>query len=448
VIPPLIYNLFPRLIGPTSRWPEHTRRAADMGFNWIYLNPWHYPGFSGSLYAPKEFMRLNPLFLPPGVDERSLEPLREYLAAADKLGLSVMMDLIVNHTSKDCVLVEQHPSWYRWDAAGTLVSPSATDPDNPNNVTVWGDLAELDHLGSPDREGLWRYFGRLVRDSVELGFAGFRCDAAFMVPAALWKVLIEEARAVRPDCVFFAETLGAPEEAVLALRHAGFDFLFNSSKWWNFRDDWALDQHVQFGRIAPSISFPETHDTPRLAEETGGDEAIQRQRYAFAIAFSAGVMMPIGYEFGFRRRTDVVRTMPSDWERRGFDLRPFVKRLNSLKLRHPVLQGEGRLTRLSEPGQPVLLLERTSENSAETGIVVVNTRSDAGAEIVPRSWGIHPDDLVLHRVCEEGSPAAGEPVSERLVLRRAEVAFLLPEPVLQTGTVPDRSEGSGARNSI
>ena len=68
-------------------------------------------------------------------------------------------------------------------------------------------------------------------------------------------------------------------------------------------------------RVAPSISFPESHDTARLAAETGGDEAVQRQRYAFAAAFSAGVMMPIGYEFGFRRQVNVVETMPSDWER-------------------------------------------------------------------------------------------------------------------------------------
>ena len=94
-----------------------------------------------------------------------------------------------------------------------------------------------------------------------------------------------------------------------AIRRALVDFFFNSSKWWDFRETWALDQHEQFGRIAPSISFPETHDTTRLAEDTGGDEAVQRQRYAFAAAFSAGLMMPLGYEFGFRKRVNVVETM-------------------------------------------------------------------------------------------------------------------------------------------
>ena len=39
--------------------------------------------------------------------------------------------------------------------------------------------------------------------------------------------------------------------------------------------------------MAPSISFPESHDTPRLAAETGVSEAAQRQRYALAALFSA-----------------------------------------------------------------------------------------------------------------------------------------------------------------
>ena len=64
--PPLIYNLFPRLVGPTTRWPEHAARAAAMGFDWLYLNPWQYPGFSGSLYAIKDLPPAEPALRAPG----------------------------------------------------------------------------------------------------------------------------------------------------------------------------------------------------------------------------------------------------------------------------------------------------------------------------------------------------------------------------------------------
>jgi starch synthase (maltosyl-transferring) len=425
VTPPLVYNLFPRLVGPLPRWTEHARRASEMGFNWLFVNPWHYPGFSGSLYAPKEFRRLNPLLLPPGTEEQSLDPLREFLGAMERMGLPVMMDLVVNHTSKDAPLVAEHPDWYVRDESGEVVSPSVRDPDDPEKITVWGDLAEIDNDGSPDRDALWAYWADLVRDSIELGFSGFRCDAAYMVSAELWRVLIAEARRIRPDALFFAETLGAPAEAVLRLREAGFDYFFNSSKWWDFREEWALEQHERFGRIAPSISFPESHDTTRLAADSEGDEAVQRQRYAFAAAFSAGVMMPIGYEFGFRRRLDVVRTMPSDWERAAFDLRPFISRVNRLKQAEPALQGEGDL-RAHRPGEDVLVLERRTDG-AGTAWIVVNTdhRSPREVDLAALPAREVGSGRML-RVCLDDAAEKGDAVEGRLQLERAEVVYVLP----------------------
>ena len=46
-----IYNLFPTLAGTIREWMVHLPRIAAMGFNAVYINPFHYPGFSGSLYA-------------------------------------------------------------------------------------------------------------------------------------------------------------------------------------------------------------------------------------------------------------------------------------------------------------------------------------------------------------------------------------------------------------
>jgi starch synthase (maltosyl-transferring) len=424
VKPPLVYNLFPRLVGATTQWVEHARRAREMSFNWLFVNPWHYPGFSGSLYAPRELRRLNPLFLPAGADEHSLEPLEEFLGEMRRLDLPVMMDLVVNHTSKDSPLIEEHPDWFVRDEAGQVVSPFVIDPDDPAKKTVWGDLAEVDNAGSPDREALWAFWAELVRDSLALGFRGFRCDAAYKVPAELWRHLIEVARSIDPEVQFFAETLGAPVEDVLALRQAGFDFIFNSSKWWDFRQSWALEQHERFREIAPSISFPETHDTSRLAGDTGGDERVQRQRYAFAAAFSAGLMLPIGYEFGMKRQVHVVETTPDDWEEPTFDLTEFVARVNRFKLNHPLLRGEGVLRADGPLHEDVLLLER-SLPGVGTGWVVVNRSHESDVRVAlgeDRASG-----TVLFRICRDDAPEAGEAVPAELSLEPAEVVYLFPE---------------------
>src|SRR3974377_562337 len=69
-----IYNLFPTLAGPVRDWAEHLPRIAGMGFNAVYINPFHYPGFSGSIYAVKDYYHLNPRFRgqEPGEDDDAL----------------------------------------------------------------------------------------------------------------------------------------------------------------------------------------------------------------------------------------------------------------------------------------------------------------------------------------------------------------------------------------
>lgn len=433
---PRVYNLFPRLVGPTTRWPEHAARAREMGFDWLYLNPWHYPGFSGSLYAVKEPRRLNPLFLPAGADPSDLKPLRAALGVIAGMGLKPMMDLVINHTSKDAPLIREHPEWFVRGDDGEVRSPFVVDPDDPSRVTVWGDLAEVDNETEHDREGLWAYWADVVRLGLELGFRGFRCDAAYKVPSALWRYLIGEARKVEPGAQFFAETLGAPTEEVAALADAGFDFFFNSSKWWNFSQAWALKQHEEFRRIAPSVAFPESHDTERLAAETDGDEAVQRQRYAFAAAFSAGVMMPLGYELGFRRRVNVVETMPSEWERPSFDLRGFVGRVNRLKDRHPLLHGEGVLREVYGIDGDVLVLERRAEDSegAARGWIVINKVWAEPREVQLDFVPLDARGCRLFRVCRDGAPVEGEALPGSVVLDRAEVAYVLP-------ALPEAEEG-------
>src|ERR1700730_8129783 len=260
-----IYNLFPTLAGTIRDWMVHLPRIAAMGFNAVYLNPFHYPGFSGSLYVVKDYYRLNPRFRggERGEDDALL---RLFTDAARAHGLRVIMDLVVNHTSRDSELVASHPGWFTRDSSGDVVSPHAVDLADSRRVTVWGDLAELDYR-PPQRDQILAYFQQLVRHYVTLGFGGFRCDAAYKVPAEVWRALTGAGRAASPEVLFCAETLGAPYDAVLALADAGFDYLFNSVKWWDFKRPWLLEQYEAFRHIAPSIGSPESHDTDRLVSD-------------------------------------------------------------------------------------------------------------------------------------------------------------------------------------
>ena len=418
---PIIYNLFPRLVGHMGSWPEHGARAREMGFDWLFLNPIQYPGFSGSLYAVKDFYRLNPLFVPPGVDE-PMEELRRTLDRLHELGLKVMMDLVINHTAKDSELVKAHPAWFRRDKNGDVVSPSAIDPADARKVTVWGDLAEVDNAASSDRQGLWAHWTAMMQYYLELGFDGFRCDAAYKVPAKLWEQLIGAAHRLKPDVLFLAETLGCRLAEVRGLKSAGFDYLFNSSKWWSYDAPWALQQHEEFGAIAPSIAFPESHDTPRLMAETGGQVQVQRQRYAFAAVFSAGLLMPVGYELGFTKKLDVVSTSPGDWEQTGVDLSSYIGGINRLMREIPVLDVEGHLHVVTTLDEPTVVLRKTGPAGMEPAVIVVN--KDWHAPQVCRLPG-GTGSRIVRLLAADPTPAPLGSGSE-LQLEPAEVVLLLP----------------------
>src|SRR5271166_298957 len=371
-----IYNLFPILAGTVRQWSEHLPRIAAMGFNAVYVNPFHYPGFSGSLYAVKDYYRLNPRFGGDGRDDDAL--LGALTDTARAHGLRVIMDLVINHTSKDSELVAHHPDWFTRDVSGNLVSPRAIDPADTRRQTVWGDLAELDYR-LPQQTLIVDYFQQLVRHYVALGFGGFRCDAAYQVPAEVWRGLIDVAKAASRDVLFCAETLGAPKGSVLALGDAGFDYLFNSVKWWDFASPWLLEQYEAFRHIAPSIGFPESHDTKRLVTEllvAGIPEALiephYRQAYAFAAAYSTGVLMPMGFEYGWSRALDVVTTRAEEPERNRFDLSGFIAEVNAMKQAIPALNEEGPQRLLTSPGDPLVALERQSESGEERALILVN----------------------------------------------------------------------------
>jgi starch synthase (maltosyl-transferring) len=372
---PRIYNLFPTLAGSIDEWSEHVPRVAAMGFDWLYINPFNETGASGSLYAVKDHLRLNPS-MRGARTEGDADLLRAFSGRARAAGLNVMMDLVINHTARDSGLTESHPDWYKRNANGEIESPSASDPADPANVTVWTDLAELNYGERPERAAMIAYFSGVIRHYLDLGVRGFRCDAAYMVPCAVWAALIADARRIRPDVVFAAENLGAPTEAVIGLRTAGFDYLFNSSKWWDFQSPWLLEQYEAFRRIAPSIGFPESHDTPRLAAELSAESAADlethyRFRYLFAAFFSTGVMMPMGYEFGFAKNLDVVTTRPSHWEQPAFDLSAFITAVNAMKAAAPALNEEGPQHSIQRNGK-IIGLWRATEDGQRAAFALFN----------------------------------------------------------------------------
>ena len=364
----IIYNLFPLLAGNVRDWTPHLQRAADLGFDWVFINPIHYPGFSGSLYSVKDYFRMNPLFVDGTTPRKQMAEFKRMAKDAKKLGLKLMVDLVVSHCAFDSELIAEHPKWFKHEH-GKIAHPSCMEGQKK---VVWKDLAQFDHKHTPDKEGLFKYLAEVVEYLIGLGIEGFRCDAAYQVPETFWKRLIEQTKRKHPQVVFLAETLGCSPMETAQTAKAGFEYIFNSAKWWDFGSPWLIEQYNLTRSVAKSVSFPESHDTPRLAEELGGDlDAVKRQ-YLFNALFSAGTMMPIGFEFGFRKRMHVVETRLTDWETTGVDLSSFIKAVNRIKTENPVFLEDAATEVIYSDNPSVLYLWKGSLQAGQEALIILN----------------------------------------------------------------------------
>jgi len=287
-------------------------------------------------------------------------------------GVEVMVDLVIDHTAYDNPLTRDHRDWYKKNPDGTLKNPGAVDDQAPGGYVVWGDLSEIDNENSPDRHNLHEYWWRVIEMFLNLGVRGFRCDSAYQVPMDLWRMLIGRAKAKAPDAIFCGESLGCPMEKTLALAQAGFDYVFNSGKWWDFRQEWLLEQMNMLAGKARSICFPESHDTRRLADEYNGDVRRVKQRYLFSALIASGVMILVGFEYGFRKKPHVVRSNPYDWEGASFDITDFIREVNALKRKYRALGEDNRLERVDCGNHDVLALRKSTLDGAESILLLFN----------------------------------------------------------------------------
>jgi starch synthase (maltosyl-transferring) len=358
-----IYNLLPDRAGPIRQWITQLPRIAAMGFDTVCVDSFLDPGGAGRGDAVKDYFRLNPRFRQGETpDDETL--LAGFVEAAGAQRLRVMMDLAVTHAAADNPLVARHPDWFADDCEA-----GGSRSDRARFV-----------YEAPQSAAICTFFEGVVEHYRRLGFAGFRCVAAHRVPVGVWRRLIAGGRKTSPGVLFCAETGGAPDAAVIGLGAAGFDYRFNGVRLDDFKKPWRFDEYEALRQVAPSIGVAESHDggplvTELLAAGIHENEIAPRYRqaYAFAAAHSTGVMLPMGFEYGWSQGRDVTGEAASERER--FDLSPFVAEVNALKRTVAVLNEEGPQRLLSGPDDDIVALLRRCENGANAALVLVNTSS-------------------------------------------------------------------------
>ncbi|MDA0080323.1 alpha-amylase family glycosyl hydrolase [Brachyspira hyodysenteriae] len=362
------YNLFPPLLGHIKNWYSHIDRIKNMGFEWVYINPITYPGFSGSLYATKYYYQYNPAFFTSCEQEIAEKEIKDFIAYCNNKNIKVMIDLVINHSSKDCNLTNEHLEWYK-TKDGALQSPGAWD----NGKWIeWGDLAMFNNKRDPNEKyeeenadnqndqnsnkennqninnneilnPIWYYWNDLIKHNIDLGFSGFRCDAAYKVPKELWKYLIDNAKQINNEVIFFAESLGCSMEDTKKLIDAGFDYVASSAKWWDYDGEWFIEQYDLAREKCKQIAFPSNHDTRRLIEEYDGNIWRVKQTFFFTAIVCDMWMITLGDEFGFFKRCNVVGGNEKDYENINYDLGEYIKDITNYIKNNPILAECGKI---------------------------------------------------------------------------------------------------------
>jgi hypothetical protein len=253
---------------------------------------------------------------------------------------------------------------------GSIKNPGALDG---TTWVTWGDLAQIDNENSADKDNLWEYWLDMIIHYCSLGVRGFRCDAAYHVTSKLWEFLISKVKEKYPDAKFVAETLGCQTHELIEVASAGFDILMNSFKWWNYKDEWFMRLYSQWAGKYPSLTFPENHDTLRLADELNGNVDLIVMKYALSSYFCAGVAITVGFEYGFRRKIDVVKTNPSWWENSYFDISEQIRKVNEIKGAYKVFNEDNIIEILNFGDDFLFGFTKMSQDGGEKVLIVANT---------------------------------------------------------------------------
>jgi glycosidase len=190
--------------GTFRAFEKHLPRIRKLGVNVLWIMPINpiskkeRKGTLGSYYAVSDYKAINPEY-------GDLADFQHLVKAAHRQGFKVIVDWVANHTGWDNVWVQQHPGWYKRNAAGELEGYNYTDLSTGKKET-WADVIGLDYAKPEVRAGMIDAMGYWLKVA---DIDGFRCDVAWTLPVAFWDQARSELDRIKP--VFLLAEADTPE---------------------------------------------------------------------------------------------------------------------------------------------------------------------------------------------------------------------------------------------
>lgn len=128
--------------------------------------------------------------------------------------------------------------------------------------------------------------------------------------------------------------------------------------------------------------------------------------------------MPVGFEFGFKTKLDVVETYPDAWEAASCDLTAHIKAVNALKGTARIFNVDGPLLPVPLEGEPspVRCYVKSTPDAREKALFILNLDREAPQSFLLKSAADAAGIRSLEDVTPGGNPwgLAGEDLQGEL----------------------------------
>ena len=354
-------------------------RIKGLGVDIIWLMPIHpigeemRKGLAGSPYAIADYRGINPEY-------GSMEDFENLVQAIRETGMKVMIDVVLNHTSPDSVLVKEHPEWFYRRRNGRM----------GNKVGEWYDVVDLDYA----HKGLWTYQIDTLKMWAEK-VDGFRCDVASLVPLDFWLKAREEVDQVNPNLIWLAESVhtsflrqhrdrrnvGLSDNEVFQAFDITYDYdvhnFFEDYLWEEITLKSYLEILMFQDGIYPlnyvKLKFLENHDHPRFRTYVEQPQRV-RNWTAFLYFQKGTTLLYAGQEFGIKKLPDLFNKDVIPWAEADMDLTSLIQKLSQFKQEACLREGSYSLE--AEENSNAVVGEYEHEGKSVHGIFNLNGQAN------------------------------------------------------------------------
>ena len=400
----------------------------ELGCRYIQLLPIHPTpttfgrmGRFGSPYAALSFTAVDPALAEFDSSATPLEQFLELVQAVHVRNAKVLLDIAINHTGWAASLHETHPQWLSRSDQGKIEVPGAWG-------VRWEDLTKLNY----QHRGLWCYMAEVFLTWCRRGVDGFRCDAGYMIPEAVWQYIIAVVREQFPDIIFFLEGLGGKVSVTRELLDtANFNWAY-SELFQNYKRHEIVAQMESAQQISRGqglmIHYAETHDNLRLASRSQTWARMRTALCALA-SFQGGFGFANGVEWFADQKINVHESPSLNW---GSDQNQVdhIHRLSYLLKNHPAFWDQSQIHIIDQESEQTLVFLRKHLPSEKKLLIVVNLDDSRPQRVVwPKLNDLGPIDAWLDLL-------SGQRVAVSMQAETMQID-LLPGQVLCISDTPD-----------